>query len=318
MDVRQLKYFIAVAEENNIGRAAARLHISQPPLTRQIQALEAELGVLLFTRTNWGVKLTQAGERLLEHARNIKTHVELAKEDAQRAGKGQVGRIDVGIFGSAMLNIIPQILNSFVESYPEVKVVLHTLNKGRQIEALHQGRILIAFERYLPESPGLDIELVSREPLRVAFNQRNPLAAQPFIAIDELRDEPIIGEVIASAAVKTLFEQHELEPRVVQKAADMISAVVMVAGGFGTAIVPDSLQSLQLPNVVYRPLLTDVEVLIDLHCAYRKDERSPLLKALLQTVRDYRRKNRETVELATPKRSGRAAAAQRKLAVVKP
>ncbi len=300
MDIRQLKYFITVAEEQNIGRAAVRLHVSQPPLTRQIKALEEELGVLLFTRTHWGVKLTQAGESLLEHARNIRAHVDLAKEYAQRAGNGQIGRIDVGMYGSAMLNIVPQILNSFVAGHPDVKVVLHTLRKGPQIEALHQGRILIAFERYIAESPGLQIELVSKEPLRVAFNKRNPLAAQPFIHVDQLRDELIIGEVDPSAAIRNLFSQHNFEPLFVQKATDMISAVVMVAGGFGTAIVPDSLQTLQLPNVVYRPLITNADISIELHCAYRTDERSPLLKALLETVREYQAKNQCALESRIP------------------
>ena len=287
MDIRQLKYFITVAEEQNIGRAAAVLHISQPPLTRQIKALEDELGVLLFKRTHWGVELTQAGESLLDQARNIRSQVDLVKEQAKRAANGQAGRIDVGIFGSAMLNIIPKILNSFVATNPDVKVVLHTLTKGRQIEALHQGRILIAFERYLPESKGLQVELVSKEELRVALNQRNPLAEQSFIRMDQLRNELIIGEVNPSPAVKALFDRHNFTPAFVQKSEDMISAVVMVAGGFGTAIVPVSLQNLQLPNVVYCPLIADESSAIELHCAYRTDEKSPLLKALLKTVHEY-------------------------------
>ena len=291
MDVRQLKYFIAVAEEQNIGRAAMRLHISQPPLTRQIQALENDLGVLLFNRTNWGVNLTQAGESLLIHARNITEHIELAKEQAQLAGKGLIGRIDVGVFGSAMLNIIPQILNSFTKTHPDVKVVLHTLPKGRQIEALHQERILIAFERYLPASPGLRIEMVCREPLSVAVNLRNPLAQQESVHVEQLRSEPLIGEADNTAALKAVVETHGLGPMIVQKTSDMISAAVMVAGGFGTAIVPDSLRTLQLPNVVYRPLLMEQAPLIELHCAYREEETSPLLAKLLQTVREYQANN---------------------------
>ena len=291
MDIRQLKYFIAVAEEQNIGRAAARLYISQPPLTRQIQALEEELGTALFIRTHWGVKLTQAGEFLLAYARNITSHVELAKEQVQLAGKGLLGRIDVGIFGSAMLNIIPQILNTFTEKHPEVKVVLHTLSKGKQIEALHQGRILISFERYMSASPGLQIERVSREALSVAINQRNPLASHPQIEAQQLCSEPMIGEVDQTEAIKAVYDHYQLDACVVQKAADMISAVVMVAGGFGTAIVPDSLKTLQLHSVVYRPLVCELNPLLELHCAYRKDEKSPLLANLLNTVREYYRNN---------------------------
>ena len=307
MDIRQLKYFIAVAEERNISRAAVRLHISQPPLTRHIQALEEELDVKLFTRTNWGVELTQAGSSLLKHARNIKTHVEVATEQARRAGKGQIGRIDIGIFGSAMLNIIPRILNHFVEAHPDVNVVLHSAPKGRQIEALHQGRILMAFDRYLPDSQELQVEQVCKEPILVALNRRNPLANRSRITIPDLKNEPLIGEQDSSvfAAAHSLFLYHGFDPRIVQRAVDMISAAVMVAGGFGSALVPESVQNLQLPNVVYRPLVTEVDAMIDLHCAYRKDETSPLLDALLESVRNYRRKNKEECgqylcELADP------------------
>lgn len=289
MDIRQLKYFIAVAEEQHIGRAADRLHISQPPLTRQIHALEDELGVQLFTRTKWGVRLTEVGEYLLTHAREIKAHVELVREHAKHASRGQVGRIDVGVYGSAMLNIIPEMLNAFTACNPNVKVVLHTLNKGRQIEALHRGQILIAFERYLPESKGLRLEHVYSEPLCVALNARNPLARLECIGMDQLRDEPIIGEVVPSVAIKALFERHRFDPVIVQKSQDMISAAVMVAGGFGTAIVPESLRNLQLPNVVYRPLEAGDESMIELQCAYRSDEQSPLLHVLLETVRGFAR-----------------------------
>ena len=113
MDLRHLRYFIAVAEEQNIGRAATRLHISQPPLTRQIQQLEEELGVLLLNRTPRGVELTQAGELFLEEARNIRSIVEQATERTQRAGQGKLGRLDVAIFGTAILDAIPKLLLAF-------------------------------------------------------------------------------------------------------------------------------------------------------------------------------------------------------------
>lgn len=289
MDIRPLKYFIAVAEEGNISRAAGRLYISQPALTRHIHALEEELGVALFRRTNWGVELTQAGDCLLEHARSIKAHIDLAAEQAIRAGKGQIGRMDIGIFGSAMLNIIPRILNGFVETHPDVNIVLHSASRARQIEALHQGRILLAFDRYLPESPDLQIDLVCREPVLLAVNSRNPLSRKTEIHMLDLKNEPLIGEQDPSvfAATQALFRHYGFEPLIVQKAVDMISAAVMVAGGFGSALVPQSVQNLQLPNVVYRPLNTEIDSRIGLHCAYRKDDQSPLLKALLEHVRNY-------------------------------
>ncbi len=293
MDIRRLKYFIVTAEERSISRAAERLHITQPPLTRHIQSLEEELEVTLFNRTNWGVELTEAGKTLLSHARNIKTHVELATEQIRKVAKGQAGRIDIGVYGSAMLDIIPKILNSFSSSHPDVNVVLHFAPKGSQIEALHQGRILITFDRYLPETPELKSELISSESLWVALNQNNPLATSADIDIDALRNEPLIGEQdqCLYLACKPLFKYYDFEPRVVQKATDMISAVAMVAGGFGSAFVPESVLNLQLPNVVYRPLRTDMECRIDLHCAYRKNEQSPLLKSLLECIRGYQQKH---------------------------
>jgi DNA-binding transcriptional LysR family regulator len=293
MDVRRLKYFIVTAEEGSISRAAEKLHITQPPLTRHIQSLEEELGAQLFTRTNWGVELTQAGTALLGHARNINAHVELATEQVRRVAAGQAGRIDIGVFGSAMLNIIPRILSAYTLACPDVHVVLHNAPKGRQIEALHQGRILIAFDRYLPDSPELRAELVSREPLWVALNLRNRLVHQPSVSVADLRNEPLIGEQDQSVFFisQALFRHHNFEPLIVHKAADMISAVVMVAGGFGSALVPESVLNLQLPNVVFRPLAAEVESLIDLHCVYRKDEQSPLLTSMLDCVHAYRQQN---------------------------
>jgi len=295
MEIRQLKYFIAVAEERNISRAAARLHISQPPLTRQIQALEEQMGVVLFKRAHWGVELTHAGVTFLEQARQIQSHLELASELAQRAGKGQIGRVDIGVFGSAMLAIVPQILNDFAASHPDVERVLHSAPKGAQIEALHRGRIMIAFDRYLPASPELSVELVCEEAVFVALNVRHPLAGHAEVWIDQLREESLIGEQDSSVytATREMFVHHGFEPRTLQKAADMISAAVMVAGGFGTALVPASVRSLQLPNVVYLPLRADVEARVQLHCAYRREESSPLLAALLGTVRAFRQQYAE-------------------------
>lgn len=296
MDIRQLKYFIAVAEEQNIGRAAIRLHMSQPPLTRQIHALEEELGVVLFIRTKWGVELTETGKYLLGQARNILGHVELVREHAKRAGNGQVGRVDIGVFGSAMLSAIPKILSSFSLACPDVNVVLHTMKKGQQIEALHRGRIMLAFERYLPDSPGLQVERVCREPLHVAFHARHRLASLETVQLHHLSGESLIGETIPSPAIEYLLKHPGFKPVIVQKAEDMISAAVMVAGGFGTAIVPESLKSLRLPNVIYRDLVGEPAVTMELHCAYRADETSPLLAPLLEIVRDFRAEQEAVME----------------------
>lgn len=293
MDIRRLKFFMVTAEERNIGRAAERLHITQPPLTRHIQSLEDELGVQLFRRTSSGVELTQAGMALLTHARNITAHVELATEQIRRVAAGKEGRIDIGIFGSAMLNIIPRILSSFSFACPQVNVVLHNAPKDRQLEALQQGRIMIAFDRYFRPVPDLQSELISQEPLWIALNQRNPLAQKSSITLADLKVEPLIGEQDQSVffASQELFRLQNFSPLIVHKAADMISAVVMVSGGFGSSLVPESVLNLQLPDVVFRPLAPDIASTVDLHCVYRKDERSPLLAALLACIHDFKRQH---------------------------
>jgi DNA-binding transcriptional LysR family regulator len=238
VDIRRLKFFIVTAEERNIGRAAERLHITQPPLTRHIQSLEEELGVQLFRRTSAGVELTQAGTALLTHAQNISAHVELATEQIRRVAAGKEGRIDIGIFGSAMLDVIPRLLSIFSQACPHANVVLHNAPKDRQLEALQQGRITIAFDRYFRSVPGLQSELVSQEALWFAVNRRNPLAQKTSITMADLRVEPLIGEQDQSVffASQELFRLQNFNPVIVHKAADMISAVVMVAGGFGSSL----------------------------------------------------------------------------------
>ena len=292
MNINRLKYFIVTAEERSISRAAERLHITQPPLTRHIQSLEEELGVPLFNRTRSGVELTEAGKAVLSHARSIRTQVDLASEQMRKIARGQEGQIDVGVYGSAVLDLIPKILSNYSSSHPEVKVVLHFAPRGHQIEALHQDRLLIAFDRYLPETPELCSELVGRESLWIAVNRNDPLARKSSVSLDDLRTVRLIGEQDPCVYLmcEALFERHHFEPLVVQKAADMISAVAMVAGGFGSAFVPQSVLNLQLPNVVYLPLTTDSQCYVDLHCAYRKNEQSPLLKSMLDCIRSWRDK----------------------------
>jgi LysR family transcriptional regulator, benzoate and cis,cis-muconate-responsive activator of ben and cat genes len=201
MDIRQLKNFIAVAEERNIGRAALRVHLSQPPLTRQIHALENDLGVQLFTRTPRGVDLTQAGEALLKDARSICGLADQAAERALLAGRGQIGRLDIGVFGTAMFDVLPRLLSGFIEKHPQVKLVLHHDPTPAQVSALRQGRVLLVFERMLPNESDIAIELVARERVLVALHQSHPLASKKMITMQDLRDEPMI---MPSAALSQL------------------------------------------------------------------------------------------------------------------
>lgn len=293
MDIRQLKNFIAVAEERNIGRAAMRVHLSQPPLTRQIHALENDLGVQLFTRTPRGVDLTQAGEALLKDARSICGLADQAAERAQLAGRGQIGRLDIGVFGTAMFDVLPRLLSGFGQTHPHVKLVLHHDPTPVQVPALRQGRVLLVFERLLPNESDIGIELVARERVLVALHQSHRLAAKKVIAMQDLRDEPLIMQSAPLSQLANvmleLCRANGFEPKVAQLASDVVTGAVMVSCGMGTMFVPESMRNLQLPNLVCRPLSGQPNAFMDLHCYYLKTERSPLLVALLAYIRDFRR-----------------------------
>ncbi|MTZ13534.1 LysR family transcriptional regulator [Pseudomonas sp. JL972] len=296
MELRHLRYFIAVAEERNIGRAAARLHISQPPLTRQIQQLEEQLGVQLFNRTPRGMELTPAGELLLDEAKNINAVIEQATERTQRAGQGKFGRLDVAIFGSAILDTIPRLLADFRSAYPDVKVVLHSMHKDEQLEALRQRRIGVGFNRILTPSPDFAAELVDTEPLLLALHEDDPLARQQRVDFRALADQPLVlfptgGRPSFLDKVLGLCQQAGFVPTIAQEVGDAVTAVSLVSKGFGACLVSQSTAALSLPGLTYRPLDgIPGNTRIDLSCIYRPDDRSPILAAFLEVVRSYRQR----------------------------
>ncbi len=291
MDLRQLGYFIAAAEEQHLGRAADRLHLSQPPLTRQIQALELELGTQLFERTPRGMLLTHAGEALLHDARNIFGFVDQATDRVRRVGSGTTGRLDVGLHGSAMFGVVPQFLSRFTDLHPDVEVSLHPAQAPQQIVALRQRRILIAFERMVPSESDLAVELVARERLLVAMGTKHPFAKLETIPVALLEDQPIVTAASRSGPVITLrlCRNAGFEPRFAAQASDIVMATLMTGISKQLALVPESMANLQLPGVTYVPLQTDAEdAHMDVHCFYRKEEASPVLHRMLEAVRAFR------------------------------
>ncbi len=294
MDFRQIRYFVAVAEEENIGRAAKRLNISQPPLTRQIKQIEDELGVELFVRTPRGMELTPVGRLFLDEAKNIQLLFEQATERTLQAAQGKLGRLDVAIFGSGILDAIPKILLSFKENFPDVKVVLHQLGKSEQIEALRQRRINVGFNRLLAPLPDITSETVINERLLLAVNEKNPLSRQADIAFAEIAEHPLIlfpstGRPNFIDKVIAICNERGFYPRISQEVGDAVSGVALVAAGFGICLVPTSLTALTLPGVRFLPI-RDAEAhwTVDLSCIYRADDHSPILTAFLKTVRAFR------------------------------
>lgn len=292
MKLRHLRYFVVLAEELNFGRAAARLHISQPPLTRQIQLFEEELGTRLFNRGTRGVELTAAGLALRDDALRILGLVDVAKERAGKAGRGEIGRLDVGIFGSAILNHIPRLLLQFRNHFPNVEIALHQQTKADQIAALRERRLTVGFNRHVPVEPDIVVETMFIEPLVVALNARHPLVRQKTIHVAEIAADPLVlyptnarpgfaDEVIA------LIRKEGVRPQVVQEVTDVVTAIALVASGFGICITPKAASSLNLPGVVYRPLKAVPMPSIELACLYRRNDDSPILAAFLDIARKF-------------------------------
>lgn len=292
-----MRYFLAVAEERNFNRAAERLHMAQPPLTRQIRSLEEELGTPLFVRTPRGVDLTEAGAALLDEVPNLLALAERARERTVHAGQGLAGRLDVGTFGSGVLDVIPRMLARFHAERPEVRIVLHNQTKAEQIEALRERRIAVAFNRLVPPEDDLVVETVLRERMVVALPEAHALAARKRLQLRDLDDLPMIlypNLPLPGLAqrVSSAFVREGVRLRVEQEVEDVLTATALVSGGFGFCITAESSMNLRLPGVAYRPLDCDALRDIELACLYRRGDASPVLAAFLEVVHGVARQRR--------------------------
>jgi DNA-binding transcriptional LysR family regulator len=293
MDLKQMRYFLAVAEELNFGRAARRLHMAQPPLTRHIHALEEELGTALFIRTPKGAELTDAGRTLLEEVPNILALTRRATEQTQLAGQGMMGRLDVGVFTSGVLHAIPTLLATFHTARPGVKIGLHNLSKPGQIEALRERRISIGFNRFVPTEDDIVVEVVHKEPYLVALHEDHPLCSRKAIRLRDLDSEPMILYPNAplyglAQEITRAFDEENVTLAVAQDVEDVVTALGLAASRFGVCITTASAANLKLPGLVYRPLRSRLLTQVELNCLYRKGDTAPVLLAFLEVVRAFR------------------------------
>ncbi|MEG4250654.1 LysR family transcriptional regulator [Microcoleus sp. Pol10D4] len=259
MELRHLRYFIAVAEELNFTRAAEKLHIAQPPLSQQIQHLEAELGFQLFRRTKRTVHLTAAGQVFFEEAGKILQQVDRAIQLGRQTSRGELGQLTIGFVSSAAHNVVPAILQAFRTRCPAVKLELHELTTNEQLQRLRFGQIDIGFVRPPVEEEGINSEIVFREPLIVALPETHPAADRTHLELRELSTEPFILFPRSQApglydAIVSLCQQAGFSPIAAQEAIQMQTIVSLVAAEMGVAIVPESMQNFQRHGVVYKSL----------------------------------------------------------------
>jgi DNA-binding transcriptional LysR family regulator len=289
MELRHLRYFVVVAEELHFRRAAERLHMSQPPLSQQIRALEEEIGVQLFTRNQRRVELTAAGAAFLVRAREILDSVEDAARQARRVQRGEVGRLAVGFVGSAMYTFVPELLQSFREQAPDITLRLQELGTTEQLRQLDDGRLDVGFIRAPRTHPDLRIETLLWEPVVAALPDLHPLAGELSLSLEDLHGVPLVllsraGAPGLRAALDGAIDQLGGEDNIVQEAAEMQTVIGLVAAGVGISIVPESVRALMRRGVSYRPL--DGEALgVPLQMAWRAGDESPVLAAFLAMAR---------------------------------
>jgi DNA-binding transcriptional LysR family regulator len=289
MELRHLRYFLAVSEERHFGRAATRLRIAQPPLSRQIQALEGELGCPLFLRGGRGVELTPAGSAFLRYVRRAFAEIDLGVREARRANSGEIGRIVVAYPSSLATSGLTELLRAYRIRFPAMEIALRELPPSEQLDALKTGDVDVGFIRGSIQDPSIATECVRRERLVVAVAEDHALAGRKQVALEALTNEPFVsfprhrGPALFDHFV-SLCREAGFTPRIVQE-APQLDVISLVAAGFGVAIVPSSVGVLRRGGVAYVPIVGSPRA--DLLVAWRTGEASAAVHEFLTAVREW-------------------------------
>jgi DNA-binding transcriptional LysR family regulator len=296
MELRHLRYFITVATELHFGRAAEKLHIAQPPLSKQIQDLEAELGFELFNRTKRSISLTPAGQAFLIEVTQIFQQLDRAIDIGRKTSRGELGQISIGFVGSATYNILPVMLQQFRDRYPQVQIELHELTTDRQLIWLREGRIDIGLIR--PPIIGLDFasQIIFQESLVVALPSHHHLAKLDTIELSLLAAEPFIlfPRQLAPGLydpIIAICQAAGFSPQVVQECIQMQTIVSLVSANMGISILPESIQEAQRQGVIYRPITaaSGIDKLATIAIVWRLNDHSPIINRLIEITLDENR-----------------------------
>jgi DNA-binding transcriptional LysR family regulator len=280
MELRHLRYFVAVAEELHFTRAAERLHIAQPPLSQQIRALEEELGVQLFVRTRRSVALTDAGGALLVRARELLAAAHALPEELRRVARGEAGELRIGFTSTLPLTrLLRDTVAGHRAAYPHVALQLREMHTAAQFEALRRGELDVGFVRYNERAPdGIRLQLLRRDPLRLVVPATHRFARRRQVSIADCRDERFIGFPGSAGTgtgplLKRLCAQAGFEPVIAQEAGEATTQIGLVAVGLGIAVLPAPLEAVQIEGVRYVPL-ADKDAMLFMSAATRIGEAS--------------------------------------------
>lgn len=292
IELRQLRQFIAVAEELHFRRAAARLGMAQPPLSQAIQKLERDVGAELLDRSQRRVRLTEAGLAFLTEARRTLAQAERTIAAAQRAARGLIGSLKLTYVGAATYDLLPRLVRAYRASHPDVELALVERTTAAQVRALQRGESDVGLVRPpIFNATDLRSEPLLRERLIAALPEDHRFAGQKTIRLRDLADESFIMFPAHEgpsfhARIVTACEAAGFSMRIAQEAIQMHAIVSLVAAGLGVALVPASMQSLRQAGVVYRSL-TD-SLVVDLALMWRRGEASSVVTTFLETARVFR------------------------------
>lgn len=263
IELRHLRYFIAVAEELHFGHAAARLNISQPPLSQQIQILEQQVGARLLARTNRSVSLTPAGRQFLADSRQILNQVDEAAARALRLHQGETGELRIGFTSSApFIKAVSDTLSSFRQRYPDVHIQTREINTREQIAPLNEGTLDLGLMRNTPLPETLAWEVILREPLLAMIPRNHPLATRTAVSLHELAQEPFVffdphvGTGLYDD-ILSLMRRYQLTPRIAQEVGEAMTIIGLVAAGLGVSILPASFHRVQLSEMCWIPIIEE-------------------------------------------------------------
>jgi DNA-binding transcriptional LysR family regulator len=285
VELRHLRSFVVTAEELHVGRAATRLHLTQPSLSRQLAALERDVGVPLFTRVKRRFGLSPAGEVFLGEAREIVRRADEAARDAQRAHRGELGTLRLRFVQSATFEALPRLLIAFRAAYPDVALDVENMTTLRQVAALRAGEADVGLLRPPISEPTLNTRVVSRDPLVAALPARHPLAERESLPLAALADEPFVLYTRAfGPSVQDAIIGHCLaagfSPRIIQEAAGVQTIVSLVAAGLGVSLLIAPTPPTSEQFVVYRPISDDLP-LWELALAWSAENQTPVLSRFL-------------------------------------
>jgi DNA-binding transcriptional LysR family regulator len=290
-EIMQLRCFVAVAEELHFGRAAVRLNMTQPPLSRQIQVLERIIDAPLLERTSRAVRLTPAGRSFLPEARRILKLAASASSTAKRIAAGKTGGIKIGFTAGAAYSFLPQLVTAMQRRIPELELSLKELVSIDQLEALGSGEIDVGLLRPPVARPELDAIRVVAEPLVAAIPASHPLAKKPSLSLKDIDNQPFVMYAPYESRyfydlLVGEFARANVLPRYVQELSQIHSILSLVRTGLGIAVVPQAAASLRMEGIVLLPLRIKSAKPVELFLVWRRDGDNPLLAAIVDVGRE--------------------------------